>query len=74
MPIVVMNDVVNLSSEYRNRRHDFPTPESPINNSLTRTSKALVVLLAVVLVAVDDDMVEIPFDCCWCGIVSFWSF
>jgi hypothetical protein len=25
-PIVVMNDVVNESSENRNKRHDLPTP------------------------------------------------
>lgn len=34
MPIVVMNDGVNESSLKRNRQHDFPTPESPMSNSL----------------------------------------
>ena len=34
MPIVVMNDGVKESSLKRNRQHDLPTPESPINNSL----------------------------------------
>ena len=34
MPMVVMNEGVNESSLNRNRQHDFPTPESPINNSL----------------------------------------
>jgi hypothetical protein len=32
--MVVMNDGVKESSLKRNRQHDLPTPESPINNSL----------------------------------------
>jgi hypothetical protein len=34
MPIVVMNEGVKESSLNRKRQHDFPTPESPISNSL----------------------------------------
>ena len=34
MPMVVMNEGVKESSLNRKRQHDFPTPESPISNSL----------------------------------------
>jgi hypothetical protein len=34
MPIVVMKEGVKESSLKRNRQHDLPTPESPINRSL----------------------------------------
>jgi hypothetical protein len=36
MPMVVMKDVVKESSEKRNKRQLFPTPESPMSKSLTR--------------------------------------
>jgi hypothetical protein len=32
--MVVMKEGVNESSLNRSRQHDFPTPESPISNSL----------------------------------------
>ena len=32
-PMVEMYDSVYVSSAKRSRRHDFPTPESPINKS-----------------------------------------
>ena len=51
MPIVVMNEVVNLSSEYRSKRHDFPTPLSPMSKSFTKTSNGLPLLLLLL----DDD-------------------
>jgi len=34
MPMVVMKDGVNESSQNRSRQHDLPTPESPIRRSL----------------------------------------
>ena len=36
MPIVVMKEGVHESSQKRRRRHDLPTPESPIRSSLIR--------------------------------------
>lgn len=33
IPIVVMNDGLNLSSTNLNNKQDFPTPESPTNNN-----------------------------------------
>jgi hypothetical protein len=36
-----MNEGVNESSLNRRRQHDFPTPESPINNSLIYDTKAI---------------------------------
>ena len=38
LPIVEMNVVLKASSEKRKRRQVFPTPESPINNSLNNKS------------------------------------
>ncbi len=35
-PIVEMYDSVYVSSANRSRRHDLPTPESPISSSLNR--------------------------------------
>ena len=35
-PIVEMYDSVYVSSAKRNKRHDLPTPESPINKSLNK--------------------------------------
>jgi len=35
-PMVEMYDSVYVSSANRSNRHDFPTPESPINKSLNR--------------------------------------
>jgi hypothetical protein len=43
--------VVNLSSEYRSKRHDFPTPLSPMSKSFTKTSNGLPLLLLLL----DDD-------------------
>ena len=36
IPIVDMNVELNASSENRNSMHVFPTPESPMSNSLNR--------------------------------------
>jgi hypothetical protein len=37
-PMVEMYESVNASSANRRRRHDFPTPVSPISTSLNRKS------------------------------------
>ena len=38
IPMVVMKDVVKASSQKRSKRHDLPTPVSPIRRSLKTTS------------------------------------
>ena len=38
LPIVDMNVVLKASSENRNNKHVFPTPESPISSNLNKRS------------------------------------
>ena len=44
-PIVEMKVVLKASSENRNRRQDFPTPESPIRSNLNKRSYAFFAII-----------------------------